>query len=166
MSSGLIGALSMVGLLMVDEPGKLSGFVDFKNGLMTERNLQIANSKVLLVTHGWVSLPVYRQDFAIEAYNRQAAPPPAGQQQPPYIAVQLRGPLDEKRNVRVYGERVQRGVSSGGPIGGIQDLLKGNIPGIPGTQTAPAPTGTPAPAKPSPADQFKSILDALTKPKQ
>lgn len=169
MSSGLIGALSMVGLLMVDEPGKVSGFVDFKNGLMTERNLQIVNSKVLLVTHGWVSLPVYRQDFAIEAYNRQAAPPPAGQAQPPYIAVQLRGPLDEKRNVRVYGERVQRGVSAGGPLGNIQDILKGKVPGLPGTQTAPAPTGTTAPAtttKPSTADQFKGLLDVLTKPKQ
>jgi hypothetical protein len=167
MSSGLVGALSMVGLLMVDEPGKISGFVDFRNGLMTERNLQIVNSKILLVTHGWVSLPVYRQDFAIEAYNRQTAPVPAGQQQPPYIAVQLRGPLDDKRNVRVYGERVQRGASAG-PLGGIQDILKGNIPGIPGTQTQPAPTGTaaPTPAKPSTVDQFKGLLDALTKPKQ
>jgi uncharacterized protein involved in outer membrane biogenesis len=170
MSSGLIGALSMVGLLMVDEPGKISGFVDFKNGLMTERDLQIANSKVLLVTHGWVSLPVYRQDFAIEAYSRQAAPPPAGQQPPPYIGVQLRGPLDEKRNVRVYGERVQRGVSAGGPLGGIQDLLKGKVPGVPGTQTAPAgaSTGTAAPAqtKPSTVDQLKGVFDLLNKPKQ
>jgi hypothetical protein len=170
MSSGLIGALSMVGLLMVDEPGKISGFVDFKNGLMTERDLQIVNSKVLLVTHGWVSLPVYRQDFAIEAYSRQAAPPPAGQQPPPYIGVQLRGPLDEKRNVRVYGERVQRGVSAGGPLGGIQDLLKGKVPGVPGTQTAPAgaSTGTAAPAqtKPSTVDQLKGVFDLLNKPKQ
>jgi uncharacterized protein involved in outer membrane biogenesis len=170
MSSGLIGALSMVGLLMVDEPGKLSGFVDFRNGLMTERNLQIANSKVVLVTHGWVSLPVYRQDFAVEAYTRPAPQLPPGQVQSPYIGVQLRGPLDDKRNTRVYGDRVQRGVSSsGGGLGGIQDILKGNIPGIPGQQTAPAPTGTAAPApatKPSAADQFKGLLDVLTKPKQ
>jgi hypothetical protein len=167
-SSGLIGALSMVGLLMVDDPGKLSGFVDFRNGLMTERNLQIVNSKVLVVTHGWVSLPVYRQDFAIEAYNRQAAPPPAGQAQQPYIGVQLRGPLDDKRNIRAYGERVQRGVSTGGGLGGIQDILKGNIPGIPGTQPAPTTGGTTAPtqAKPSPADQLKGVIDLLTKPKQ
>ena len=165
-TSPLVGALSMVGLLMVDEPGKLSGFVDFKNGHMTERDLQIVNSKLALVTQGWMNLPVYRQDFAVEAYNLPMPRLAPGQAAAPYIAVQLRGPLD-KANRRLYGDRVNRGVSTGpaGAANVLQDLLKGSIPGT--AQPAPAPAGTPAPAaKPSTADQLKGILDVLTKPKQ
>ncbi len=161
MSSGLIGALSMVGLLMVDEPGKVSGALDVKNGLMTERDLQIVNSQVLLTTAGWASLPVYTQDLAVEAYKRQAAV--AGQQPRPYIGIQMRGPLDQP-NRRFYGERLQQGVSAS-PGGGLLDTLKGKIPGT----AQPAPTGTTAPApaaKPSTTDQIKGVIDLFSKPKQ
>lgn len=162
-ASGLVGMLSFVGLMMVNDPGKLSGTVDFRNGLMTERDLQIVNNEIVLTTGGWVSLPLYRQDFAIEAYRRQAAV--AGQPQQPYIAAQLRGPLD-KPNTRVYGERVARG---GGGIGQgmgpsvLQDLLSGKagLPGQPPATTA-APTTAPAPQQTNPTQQ---LLQQLLKPK-
>jgi hypothetical protein len=159
-SSGLIGMLSFVGLMMVNDPGKLSGTVDFRNGLMTERNLQIVNNEIALTTGGWVSLPVYRQDFAIEAYRRQAAV--SGQPQQPYIAAQLRGPLD-KPNTRVYGERVARGGGGIGPGMGpsvIQDLLSGKP-----VQTAPTAAPTTAPAQQQKVDPTQQLLQQLLKPK-
>jgi uncharacterized protein involved in outer membrane biogenesis len=162
-ASGLVGMLSFVGLMMVNDPGRITGTVDFRNGLMTERDLQIVNSEIALTTGGWVSLPLYRQDFAIEAYRRQAAPPPPGQAPQPYIAAQLRGPLD-KPNTRVYGERVARGGGGIGPGMGpsvLQDLLSGRA-GAAGQQPVPAP-GQAAPQKADPAQQ---LLQQLLRPRQ
>jgi uncharacterized protein involved in outer membrane biogenesis len=173
--TGMLGNTLEFAMIMGEHfeqvPGQLTGNIAIRSGVAATQNLQIANNHARILAKGARSYPAYIDDMLFEGYITQPATAAAPAQQQLAIVLSMQGPID-KPNVKMSRPSAQpaaQGVPSGQPQvqpkpgQQILDTLLGKP-----QQTPPAPAGTPAPApaKPNPLDQYKGLLDQLTKPKQ